>query len=202
LPANLPLRPQALASRLSVSVMPVREALRLLEAEGLVSFTPRRGARVAELSEEDIEETYIVRAALEGLAARLAVQNMTPRDLRALQRTHSRMQRARQEEDLAEFLTSDREFHATMYGLSKREGLVRRILQLWDQSRRYLALTYETANPWDDALASHQAILKACQAHDAAQAERVTREHTQAACDRLLQVLRSRAHRSPNRSAN
>ena len=99
LPPNLPLRPQALASRLSVSVMPVREALRLLEAEGPVSFTPRRQPSV----------------------------------------------------------------------------------------------TYQTPNPWDDALASHEAILRACQAHDAGQAERVTREHTEAACDRLLQALRTRA---------
>ena len=66
------LRPADLAPRLGVSAMPVREALRILDAEGLVTFKPRIGARVAEIREEDVEELYLIRGALEGLAARLA----------------------------------------------------------------------------------------------------------------------------------
>jgi DNA-binding GntR family transcriptional regulator len=68
----------ALARRFEVSQGPVREALRLLEREGLVDHRPRRGVYVRVLSARDIEEVYSLRAAIEGLAVRRAVQLMTP----------------------------------------------------------------------------------------------------------------------------
>ena len=81
LPPGTPLRLNVLAARLAMSVMPVREALRVLEAERLVTFRAHHGATVAELSMEDVEEAYAVRAALEGLAARDGVLNLTEASL-------------------------------------------------------------------------------------------------------------------------
>jgi DNA-binding GntR family transcriptional regulator len=189
LPAGIPLRPNQLAARLGVSVMPVREALRLLEAEGLVNFTPRRGARVAELDEEDIEELYLVRGALEGLAARLAVHNMRAEDLRKLRASYERMRRHYDAGQLDRFIREDRQFHELMYRQSCRDQLVKKILDLWDSGRRILALTYKTRAPMEAALASHAAILAACEARDAVSAERVTREHTEQAAARILAAL-------------
>ena len=81
LPPGTPLRLNQLASRLGMSVMPVREALRALEAERLVTFRAHHGATVTELSAEDVEEAYAVREALEGLAARDGVRNLTDASL-------------------------------------------------------------------------------------------------------------------------
>ena len=99
LPPGQSLRPADLAPRLGVSVMPVREALRILEAEGLVTFKPRIGARVAEIDAEDVEELYLVRGALEGLAARLAVKNLTDEDLLDLHEAFDEMTAARASDD-------------------------------------------------------------------------------------------------------
>src|SRR6478735_9505873 len=105
------LRPADLAPRLGVSAMPIREALRILEAEGLVTFKPRIGARVAEIREEDVEELYLVRGALEGLAARLAATNVTDADLAGLHEAFDEMTAARARNDFDTFSQYDKEFH-------------------------------------------------------------------------------------------
>ncbi len=116
------LRPADLAPRLGVSAMPVREALRILEAEGLVTFRPRIGARVAEIREEDVEELYLIRGALEGLAARLAATNLTDADLADIHEAFDVMTTARATQDFDTFSQYDKEFHRRQYAASGRPG--------------------------------------------------------------------------------
>ena len=190
LPPGTALPPTQLAPRLGVSVMPVREALRILEAEGLVTFLPRRGARVAELTEEDIEEIYLQRAALEGLAARLSVQHQRPEDVARLREAMEAMEAAQARGDLPDLLRWDREFHRRQYDTSRRPGLVARILELWDAGRRSVALTLHSQDPMTWRTSSHRVILEACERGDAADAERLTRHHTDEASKRLREALR------------
>jgi DNA-binding GntR family transcriptional regulator len=191
LPPGTPLRPTHLAPRLGVSVMPVREALRILGAEGLVSFTPRIGARVVELSEEDIEELYLVRGALEGLAARLAVLQMTEQDLRGLREAFEAMLEAQAKNDLPGFMKWDREFHRRQFQASGRPQLVGRILDLWDAGRIILPMTARTEHPMEAAILSHRAVLEACEQRDPKAAERLTRIHTEQAAERILAAKRT-----------
>ena len=184
------LRPHHLAPGLGVSIMPVREALRILGAEGLVSFTPRIGARVTEFSEEDIEELYLERGALEGLAARLAVMNMTPEELRGLQDAYAAMQRAEARQDLPGFMNWDREFHRRQFRASGRPQLVGHILDLWSAGQLILSMTARTEHPMTAALASHRALLDACERGDPKAAELLTRTHTEQAGERILAVRR------------
>jgi DNA-binding GntR family transcriptional regulator len=171
--------------------MPVREALRTLEAEGLVSFTPRIGARVADVSEEDLEEIYLVRAALEGLAARLAVERQTPDDVARLREALAQMRAAQEAGDLLGLMRWDREFHVRQYGASGRPRLVKRILDLWDAGRRAYLLLPRTPELVGWRTPSHAAILAACERSDPLEAERLTRAHTDEALARLRQGLRS-----------
>lgn len=191
LPAGLPLRPSQLAPRLGVSVMPIREALRILEAEGLVTFEPRIGARVSRLSEEDVEEIYLVRGALEGLAARLAAERMSAVDLRRLHEAFDEMTAAYRDRDLPRFMQWDREFHVRQLEACGRPQLVKKILDLWDSARRIYAMTPKTSSPMENALRNHEDILGACDDRDAGAAERLTRVHTEAAAARILAVLRT-----------
>ncbi len=195
LPPGTPLRPAHLAPRIGVSVMPVREALRVLAAEGLVSLTPRIGARVADISEEDVEEIYLVRAALEGLAARLAVESLTDADLRRVHDAFDQMIAARDRRDLQAFMRWDREFHRRQYHASGRPGLVKKILDLWDAGRRIYAMTTRTHHPMEAAIASHRTILEACDKRDPKAAERLTRLHTEQAAERILSALREQRAR-------
>lgn len=191
LPPGQRLRPAHLAPRLGVSVMPIREALHILDTEGLVTFTPRIGAHVAEISEEDVEELYLVRGALEGLAARLAVQNLTDTDLRSIRAAYEAMGAALERGDFATFSRSDREFHRRQFAASARPGLVKKILEYWDAGRRIYAMTPRTTNQMDAAFKAHGLIMAAVDERDARAAERLTRLHTEQAAERILGAIRA-----------
>jgi DNA-binding GntR family transcriptional regulator len=168
--------------------MPVREALRILRAEGLVSITPRIGAHVAEINEEDVEELYLVRGALEGFAARLAVRNLKDSDVQALQDAFDEMAAARERNDPAAFSRWDREFHRRQFATSNRPGLVTRILERWDAGRRVYSLLPRTS--MEPTFEAHRAILEAVRNRDERAAERLTRIHTEQALGRVLASLR------------
>lgn len=189
LPPGQPLRPAELAPRLGVSVMPIREALRILEAEGLVTFLPRRGARVAEIATEDVEELYLVRAALEGYAARLAVANLSQETLASLHDAFDQMTVALRNDDFSSFSIWDREFHRRHYSASGRPSLVKRILDLWDAGRRIYAFAPQSRDSMTAAYGSHRKILEALDRGDARAAERYTRSHTDDACEKILEML-------------
>ncbi len=116
-----------LATEIGVSRSPVREALRELEREGVVVSHPNRGCFVVELGPEDAEEIVILRAGLEGLAARLAVEHMSRHDLRALGAIVQRMERTATDSpvDRARFLEADHEFHSEVVRFSGHGRLVR-----------------------------------------------------------------------------
>ncbi len=186
LPPGTILRLAPLAEQLGVSIMPVREAIRLLESESLVVVAPHRGAVVAELSIDDIEETYAIRVALEGLAARHATERLTAADLTDIGGLFELMSRARDANDLASFIAADREFHMRLYASSGRDRLVRMISDLENRSRRYAAYVYAAWQPLDIALRAHRPLLDAIEIGDPALVEERTREHMSAAGARLL----------------
>ena len=187
------LRLSPLAASLGVSVMPVREALRRLEAEGLVVLTPRRGATVAELSVEDAEETYALRVALESLCAGRAAERLTDADIVELERLFERMESAEKSADLGAFIDADHAFHSYLYAVSGRSRLTRMISELQDRSRRYLPSLYEAWQMVEDPLDAHRPLLAAIQARDAARVEALTREHMKQAGDRLLLAIAHKA---------
>jgi DNA-binding GntR family transcriptional regulator len=193
LPPGTPLRLAPLASQLGVSIMPVREAFRLLENERLIVVTPRRRAVVAPISVDDIEETYAVRVALEGLAARHATERLTATDLREIDELFARMAAARDADDLAAFITADREFHMRLYVVSGRDNLVRTITELERRSRRYAPYVYSSWQALDVAVRAHQPLLEAIELGDPALVEERTRAHMSAAAARLLASVRREA---------
>ena len=190
LPPGAELRLAPLAKQLGVSIMPVREAIRLLESERLVVVRPRRRAVVADLSIEDIEETYAVRVALEGLAARHAAERLTASDLAEIELRFAEMVKARDEGDFEMFIDADRDFHMRLYATSGRDRLVQRITDLERQSRRYASYVYASWQPLDIALRAHQPLLDAIESGDPALVEHRTTEHMSSAAARLLAAVR------------
>jgi DNA-binding GntR family transcriptional regulator len=193
LPPGTPLRLAQISARLGVSVMPVRDALRQLEAERLVEIRPRRGAVVTDLSIEDAEETYAVRVALEALAARHATERLTDADLDEIREAFDHMTDAQRSGDLRAFIEADHVFHHRLYQASQRERLIRNISELVDRSRRYAPITYRAWQPLDAGIAAHRPILEAIEARDPALVERLTFEHMAAAATRLVTALQLEA---------
>lgn len=191
LPPGSPLRLASIADRLGVSVQPVREAVRMLAAEGLVVIEPHRGAFVARLSIEDVEELYAVRVALESLIARVATARLTDADIDALRARFAAMQAAQRRDDQAAFITADRAFHQHLYDLADRPRLLARILDLWDASNRARPLLYRSWLPIRDAVADHVPLLEAVERRDAEAADLATRAHLEGAARRVLAALRA-----------
>jgi DNA-binding GntR family transcriptional regulator len=192
LPPGTPLRLTEVARRLGMSVMPVREALRVLEAERLVTFRSHHGATVAEISAEDVEEAYAVREALEGLAARDGVRNLTEPGLERIREHFRRMEEAARTGDRDALVTSDQAFHRSLFEAGGRPDRARRIVELWESTRRAVPLTYRAWDPLDVAIAAHRPILVAIERRDARAAEQLSRAHTRQAATRVLRAIRKR----------
>jgi DNA-binding GntR family transcriptional regulator len=198
LPPGTVLRLAPLAASLGVSVMPVREALRRLEAEGLVVVTPRRGTTVAELSVEDAEEIYALRVALETLCARHAAERLTDADLTELDRLFGNMEAAQSRSDLDAFVEADHAFHEHLYGIASRPRLARMISDLQDRSSRYLPYLYRAWQMVENPLEAHRPLLSAIHDRDVRRVEELTREHMNQAAGRLMRAIamESEARRS------
>lgn len=193
LPPGTRLQLARIADQLGVSVMPVRDALRLLESEHLAVMTPRRGAVVAELSAADIEEIYAVRVALESLAARHATENLTADDLAGIREAFEILVRAKEAADLAAFISADHDFHMRLYAASGRDRLVRMVSELVTRSRRYAPYAYRSWQPLDIALQAHRPLLDAIEKRDPVLVEQLTQEHMSVAAARVLTAVESEA---------
>ncbi|NLO99437.1 MAG: GntR family transcriptional regulator [Clostridiaceae bacterium] len=114
----------SLANQMGVSRTPVREAIRRLEAEGLVTMTPRKGTHVSELSVKDIMDVLEVRTVLDKLATELAAKRMQPAQLKALETVHKQYIACVEKENMEGAIKKDVEFHDMIYAASGNPRLV------------------------------------------------------------------------------
>ena len=168
---------RAITDELGVSIIPVRESLRQLEAEGLIEKRPYRGVFVASLSLTELMDIYVTREALEELAARIAVGRMTPEVLSNLEGLLGEMETATGLGDRTALFDLNGAFHFTLYTASQNTILCQLIESLWERStvyRRRFTFMPERAL---QALAEHRQILDACRRGDADAAGRAVREN-------------------------
>jgi DNA-binding GntR family transcriptional regulator len=151
-----------LTRELGVSIIPVREALKTLQAEGHIEIIPHRGAFVRELSLEEMEDLYLIRARLEELAAELAVGNLTESRKEHLRHLYEEMEAATERTDHKSLMRLNREFHFTIYSAASRKHLLRILEELWDQSHRFRSIQTTLPNRSEEALKEHKKILDAC----------------------------------------
>jgi DNA-binding GntR family transcriptional regulator len=169
---NQRLRQEELATRLGVSRMPVRDALKRLEAERLVAITPQ-GAVAADMSPEVIWEDYVIRAALEGTATRLGVERMDERTLASLAMSLQRMKKAQRASDHDEELRGADEFHEALYAASGMPRLCEMIRTLRAGCERYRRAYLQVPGRSARSIERHAAVLEACRQGDADEAERL-----------------------------
>lgn len=182
------LHQDGIASRLGVSRMPVREALRQLETEGLVVFTPHRRVSVAALSHQELREIYEIRTALELLALDLAVPRMSAEDLARLGELLDQMDRVM---DPGRWLDLNRTFHGVLYRASGRTRLCALIDSLRGNVERYLRLYVSGKDHRARAQAEHRRIVRACRRRQPAAAKKALRRHLLGTVAQLGAFLRS-----------
>ena len=139
-PPGAPLRLNRLAEENEVSLIPVREALRLLESERFVISEINKGARVAPLSMQSLEDLYRVRTLVEVEALRLATDSMDPEFINSLDVTITEAVRKLEANEIEKGLILHRAFHDSIYALSGSEWLCHMVEVLWAHSDRYIHL--------------------------------------------------------------
>ena len=155
-----------LKDRFGISVIPLREAFKRLQSEGYVDIAPHRGVRVRPLSREEIEDLYLIRAEVEVLAARLALDNLAESDIAELKDLFKQMTGLTHAGEYAELLKLNRKFHYTIYRACRRDFLLQLLDDLWMRSSRYRNLVTVKPGRARSALREHKAMLAACIARD------------------------------------
>jgi DNA-binding GntR family transcriptional regulator len=184
-----PLRQDALADELGVSRIPIREALRQLEAEGLVTFNPHRGAIVSTLSLAEIEEVFDLRTTIEADLLRRAVPRLTPEQLDQADEVLDRYASALQSGDVSKWGELNWQFHSTLYAAAGRPVAMGIVQRLHQQSDRYLRMQLALTHGETRANDEHRAIAAAVRAHDAKRASSLMRDHIAGAGRSLLEFL-------------
>src|ERR1700722_14931823 len=189
------LRSDALANDLRVSRTPVREALRKLEAEGLVERSGS-GLIVREFSEKDLTELFYVREALEGMAARLAAENATPSEIGEIRELLDDMEAVRQRGDVVALRPLTGEFHQLICRAAHNDRLLQSLKSLLEHVRQMQTSTLYVEGRPAEALKEHRELLRAIEVHDADRAEKLARTHRRKTLELRKEMLRSQLRES------
>ncbi|AVG39657.1 GntR family transcriptional regulator [Achromobacter insolitus] len=188
-PPGARLNERALCDLLGVSRTPLREAFRVLAAEGLVQIEPNRGAQVVALSEANIREAFEVIGGLEAMSCRLACERATDTEIAEIRALTYEMMASHARHDLPTYFRTNREIHERI-SLAAHNSLLK---QLYDaQNARIQNLRFvsnENRQKWDLAMREHIEMAEALEARDADRLAGIMRQHLQRKCDAALKTL-------------
>jgi DNA-binding GntR family transcriptional regulator len=178
-----------LADRFSVSRAPVREALRMLEREGLVSRSPR-GLQVSEPSLDEVREAFEVLADLEELYTRRAVPRLAPQDVKRMKSLLAEMSAAAAGEDVKRYSAANDQFHGVLRDACPNRTLIRLIASVAKKTSRFRRMAMSMPGRLSHSLPEHKKILEAVVAGDALAAGQRARESAERAYLELFEFLR------------
>lgn len=168
----------SLAAKYETSRTPVREAIRNLSTIGLVKLIPNKGAMVADINMEEIREIYVVRANLEGLAVKLATDNMPEEIFAELEEMIRVMDDSNYNGDRESFEKWNTLFHLTIYGYCGNKLLVGMIRDLLDKSLLFRRSSWSSQKHIKSVMEAHKDLLEALKERDAKKAQEITEAHT------------------------
>jgi DNA-binding GntR family transcriptional regulator len=166
-----------LAERFGISRTPLREAIKILATEGLLELLPNRGARVASISESEVNDTIEVVAGLEATAADLACRAITDAEIAAIEAKHAAMLEAWHREDNPAYFTLNREIHEMIMRASRNPILQGIYATLSGRIQRARYAAHKTPEQWKKAVDEHEEILVLLKNRDGESLARVLREH-------------------------
>jgi DNA-binding GntR family transcriptional regulator len=178
----------ALAKVWRVSRTPVRSAIRVLAAESLVELHPHRGAVVSELSRDELEEVYLIRGMLEGMAARLAAPKIDEERLAVLQTIIVEMENT---PDPDAWMALNNRFHHTIYQAANRPRMLSIIEYVRNIATPYIRQFIEAPKNMESSRRDHWRILDACASGNGERAEAEIRKHLQEVCEANLEYVES-----------
>ena len=167
----------ALARDWQISRTPLREALKVLAAEGLVTPVPRQGCKVTEMSEADADELFPVMALLEGRCAFEAVRKATPADVKALRKLHDILEKHAAAKNIDGYYRANHDFHSKVQALADNRWLDRATNDLRTFVRLLRGRQLNWPGRMQESMAEHRALIDAVERRDAALAGRLMHDH-------------------------
>ena len=180
-----------LASKLGVSRTPIREAIRMLELEGLAVTIPRKGAEVAKMTVKDMEDVLEVREALDELAARIACNKITEEQLQTLSKVKDAFEESTKTTDIKQIAMYDEKFHDVIYESTGNVRLVNLLNNLREQIYRYRVEYLKNVEVYPRLIKEHETILKALQDRNQELVVEAMRDHVENQATAVTQIIRT-----------
>ena len=181
-----------LAREMGISRFPIREAISSLEKEGILITIPFKGTYISHYDEDDLEEIYTLRSALEELAIRLLMEKITSKKIQKLESILAAMEQATHKGKVGRLIFGDMQFHQAICELSGHRRLLEVWLTLKDQLRSFIALEEHFYGGPEQLLKTHYPLMAAIKTGDSSLAEKRLREHLFDALQIVKEALRKR----------
>lgn len=180
-----------LCERFRVSRTPMREALKVLAAEGLVRLEPNRGAWVTVVTIEEVEEVFPVLGALEALSGELACANITDAEISHIRWLHDQMIQSYTDKNLADYFKINQEIHRAILLAAKNQSLTNTCQALSARMQRARYAANFSEERWADAVREHEQIIQSLEARDGNQLSRILVQHMKNKQESVLKWLRN-----------
>jgi DNA-binding GntR family transcriptional regulator len=190
IPPGAKLNERELSELLNVSRTPLREAIKMLAAEGLVELVPNRGAIAVSLTEADVLNTFEVMAGLEAQSGELAAERITPQELAEIQAMHFEMMAAYTRRDLSAYYTINARIHDAISNAAKNPVLAQVYAQVNARLQALRFRSNQDGEKWKRAVKEHEKMIEALAAHDGAAMREVLLTHLRNKRDVVLEQLR------------
>jgi DNA-binding GntR family transcriptional regulator len=183
------LNERLLTERFGISRTPLREAIKMLSAQGLVKLLPNRGAVVTELTTEDAENMFQVMGVLEGLAGELASKRATDKEIAEVRDLHERMEQFYAEKDLTGYFQLNQLIHEKIVAAARNPELEMMHSSLSVRIRRARLMANYSRERWDRAMAEHMMIMDAFERRDGPWLRQILQRHLENKLDSLREKL-------------
>lgn len=186
---GMKLNERELCETLGISRTPLREAMKVLAAEGLIDTFPNRGAFVSRMSENEIWETFEVMSGLEAMSGELAAARITPVEIAEIKALHYAMLACRAQNDLPGYYSRNQTIHNKINEAARNSVLRQTYLSM---NRRLLALRFKSnvqPGKWDTAIQEHEEMIQALEARDGARLAHLLRQHLLEKRDAVIKGL-------------
>lgn len=178
-----------ICEKLSISRTPLREALKVLASEGLITLLPNRGARIRRLTTEDVDDMFPVMGALEALAGELVCEQISDAEIDEIRALHYRMAACHKNGDLSGYFELNQRIHGQIMAATGNATLGEIYAFLAGRIRMARYRANFSQDRWDQAMAEHEDILQALGERDSVQLTKMLRTHLKNTCDTAKSVI-------------
>ena len=181
-----------LANKLGVSRTPIREAIRKLELEGLVTMIPRRGAEVAQITEKSMNDVLEVRRAMDALCVELACDRITPEELQDLKKACDTFEAAVKTDDIKQIAQADVALHDIIVQATGNRRLIQLVNNLSEQMYRYRVEYLKREDAHETLLAEHERIIETIEKRDKEEAMKAVSRHIDNQVAAVIDTIRTK----------